>query len=721
MKMIDVLHMPRRLWLGRKTEQNFRPIAFDVYKWLTDYPEATVSIIYTRPDGQIFPVASSDRSPIIWIPQQDVTTVSGEGEIELHLVGGGAVGISASTKTLIDDSAASAQPTAPSWVDQVVQDVTEHADRAEAAVSHYPQIVNGVWFVWDAEQSEFVSTGISAQGEDGVSPTVTVEAITGGHRVTITDASGDHTFDVLDGESGGGSGGVSSYNDLEDAPMSVEPGAKFDEDDNIGTGVFGPRNLVKVSDKHYPLAEVIGAKIVLADGTEMTADAQHTFDVTTTMNQSGATGDSWALVSLSGNWMRAFDAVLLSCNGAVNFDMGPMQIVLDPGTYVLDGVQSVAMPDKMVVNEVYENLFLPDASVAGDRKTIVTSGGSWVISARTPAAGVSEYRNIQRIIGGEHAESYFPLWSQIKAMHSVYGEIAFDVVNHDTTNKEVTIMMTDLIDGHEFDATEALAVCPEGLAAGTYQADSYVFTLTKDVPSNGVLVFTLNGSYVVDGLDVYASIDSLDVLEHVGVSNSGSGTALSTAVGSDNVNNVARACYGSGNYLQSGIYKWLSATGSDWWTPSHKFDRPPSYVNEEGFLGGFDPEFVAMLADTNRVCATNGVYEIGTDGSGNDLVVNGSYFTSGKFFLPSYTELTGRQNNSIAEGTAFQAFDGFGTSNAGFIKRLNGQPWYYWARSCRPTSPEYARYVSNNGFAGNSNFACTAMIGFAAACVIQGI
>lgn len=133
MKMIDVLHMPRSIWLGRKTEQNFRPIAFDVYKWLSDYPEATVSIVYTRPDGQVFPVASSDRSPIIWIPQQDVTTVSGEGEIELHLVGGGAVGISASTKTLIDDSAASAQPTAPSWVDQVVQDVTEQADRAEEA------------------------------------------------------------------------------------------------------------------------------------------------------------------------------------------------------------------------------------------------------------------------------------------------------------------------------------------------------------------------------------------------------------------------------------------------------------------------------------------------------------------------------------------------------------------------------------------------------------
>jgi hypothetical protein len=38
--------------------------------------------------------------------------------------------------------------------------------------------------------------------KDGVSPTVTVTAITGGHRVTITDATGTKTFDVMDGENG---------------------------------------------------------------------------------------------------------------------------------------------------------------------------------------------------------------------------------------------------------------------------------------------------------------------------------------------------------------------------------------------------------------------------------------------------------------------------------------------------------------------------------------
>ncbi len=51
-------------------------------------------------------------------------------------------------------------------------------------------------------------------GADGFSPTVSVTDITGGHRVTVTDADGPHTFDVMDGEDGtvGGTDGVSSFN-----------------------------------------------------------------------------------------------------------------------------------------------------------------------------------------------------------------------------------------------------------------------------------------------------------------------------------------------------------------------------------------------------------------------------------------------------------------------------------------------------------------------------
>ena len=39
-------------------------------------------------------------------------------------------------------------------------------------------------------------------GDDGISPTITVSDITGGHRITITDKEGPHVFDVMDGDPG---------------------------------------------------------------------------------------------------------------------------------------------------------------------------------------------------------------------------------------------------------------------------------------------------------------------------------------------------------------------------------------------------------------------------------------------------------------------------------------------------------------------------------------
>lgn len=39
-----------------------------------------------------------------------------------------------------------------------------------------------------------------AKGDDGFSPTVTITPIDGGHRVTVTDATGTNSFDVMDGQ-----------------------------------------------------------------------------------------------------------------------------------------------------------------------------------------------------------------------------------------------------------------------------------------------------------------------------------------------------------------------------------------------------------------------------------------------------------------------------------------------------------------------------------------
>lgn len=48
------------------------------------------------------------------------------------------------------------------------------------------------------------------KGDKGYSPTITVEAITGGHRITITDANGSESIDVMDGVDGEGAGDMLS-------------------------------------------------------------------------------------------------------------------------------------------------------------------------------------------------------------------------------------------------------------------------------------------------------------------------------------------------------------------------------------------------------------------------------------------------------------------------------------------------------------------------------
>lgn len=123
-------------------------------------------------------------------------------------------------------------PQEQSAITQAIAALNIAVDKAEDAIEHYPTIINGTWHVWDVTTEAWTDTGVQAQGPrgeqgipgqqgeqgipgeqgeqgipgtpgaDGYSPTVTVTDITGGHRVTITDADGTQTFDVMDGAQG---------------------------------------------------------------------------------------------------------------------------------------------------------------------------------------------------------------------------------------------------------------------------------------------------------------------------------------------------------------------------------------------------------------------------------------------------------------------------------------------------------------------------------------
>jgi len=145
-----------------------------------------------------------------------------------------------------------------------IQSYLEQADdlveALELMTANPPYIgANGHWYTWDTQTGAYTDSGIDASitvqisaitmlapdatpyvenegtdtdpifhlyiprgqtgaaGQDGVSPTVTISTITGGHRITITDE--DHpdgqSFDVMDGQDGG----VTSFNNRTGAVM----------------------------------------------------------------------------------------------------------------------------------------------------------------------------------------------------------------------------------------------------------------------------------------------------------------------------------------------------------------------------------------------------------------------------------------------------------------------------------------------------------------------
>ena len=100
--------------------------------------------------------------------------------------------------------------TVKSYVDTAVQDLAQQVnqDIQEIELTPGPQGPQGEPGPTGPQgppgaDGQAGATGpAGVDGQDGVSPTVTTETISGGTRVTITDASGAHEFDVMNGQNG---------------------------------------------------------------------------------------------------------------------------------------------------------------------------------------------------------------------------------------------------------------------------------------------------------------------------------------------------------------------------------------------------------------------------------------------------------------------------------------------------------------------------------------
>lgn len=129
-------------------------------------------------------------------------------------------------------------------------------------------------------------------GTDGVSPTVSVTDITGGHRVTITDATGSESFDVLDGTAGSpgtpGTDGVSPTIDV----VTVSGGHRVDITDAQGSESF----TVLDGTPGTPGSDGVTPDITMS----ATADATSSANPTVTVTKSGTAANPAFSLAFSG-------------------------------------------------------------------------------------------------------------------------------------------------------------------------------------------------------------------------------------------------------------------------------------------------------------------------------------------------------------------------------------------------------------------------------------
>ena len=132
-----------------------------------------------------------------------------------------------------------------------------------------------------------------------------------------------------------------------------------------------------------------------------------------------------------------------------------------------------------------------------------------------------------------------------------------------------------------------------------------------------------------------------------------------------------------------------------------------------GWMNGMDADFLEVIAPVRLTTARNNVNE----GGGSDVTID-------KFYFPSRPNLYMDKENGIDEGPAWQRYSAYSDKDAANtgadsarIKRLNGNPQWYWIRTPNTGHASNVRGVDSDGSLNGSN-ASNGGGGVAPACTI---
>ena len=204
--------------IGKVAENEATQVRIDSSEVFADYPTAVPSLSVLNPSGESYPVSvSTDGVFVLWNVKDSDLTAEGDGEFQLSFsvnttVVKSSIGHTHVCRSIVADG--EAPDPVQDWMTEAnsalaeIENISASATSLPAGSEPTATYTDGAlaFGIPQGERGQAGQDGAPGQdgqnGADGVSPSVDVEAITGGHRVTITDAEGDHTFDVMDGETG---------------------------------------------------------------------------------------------------------------------------------------------------------------------------------------------------------------------------------------------------------------------------------------------------------------------------------------------------------------------------------------------------------------------------------------------------------------------------------------------------------------------------------------
>lgn len=141
-----------RTIIGRRGENDYCKVIFDVTEWLAEWPGGTVQALYWRPDKKMTILASGATTTIEWIPSRTDTAVAGVGLVEFRLMSGETLGKKAPIYVMIRNAPKESgeQPAEedPDWVSETIQAVEDAKNDAEAAASSAEKVKDELYEFW---------------------------------------------------------------------------------------------------------------------------------------------------------------------------------------------------------------------------------------------------------------------------------------------------------------------------------------------------------------------------------------------------------------------------------------------------------------------------------------------------------------------------------------------------------------------------------------------